>query len=201
MATGEGLVCFPSLTDRNYKVYQRESGLANTHIQAIGEDKAGNIWVSTNKGISCLVDSKDIFYNYDYHDNLPMGSFSRGSVTYGQDGNFYFGSINGLCYFNPEVVLQERKSPPAFITNIEITDPLNKPENGQSTIALNGQKNVQLKYTQNSFSIRFNIQNYALVNQVEYAYMLKGLENSWYTLTDPNNVTFRNLPPGNTSSK
>ena len=26
--------------------------------------------------------------------------------------------------------------------------------------------------------------------------MLKGLENSWYTLTDPNNVTFRNLPPG-----
>ena len=123
VATGEGLVCFPSLTDRNYKVYQRESGLANTHIQAIGEDKAGNIWVSTNKGISCLVDSKDIFYNYDYHDNLPMGSFSRGSVTYGQDGNFYFGSINGLCYFNPEVVLQERKSPPAFITNIEITEP------------------------------------------------------------------------------
>ena len=35
-----GLVCFPSLADRNYKVYQRESGLANTHIQAIGEDKA-----------------------------------------------------------------------------------------------------------------------------------------------------------------
>ena len=26
--------------------------------------------------------------------------------------------------------------------------------------------------------------------------MLKELENSWYTLTDPNNVTFRNLPPG-----
>lgn len=196
VATGEGLVCFPSPTDTIYKVYQRESGLANTHIHAIGEDKAGNIWVSTNKGISCLIDNKETFYNYDHHDNLPMGSFSRGSVTYGQDGNFYFGSINGLCYFNPELVLQERKSPPAFITNLEISDPLNKPENNQSTIALNGQKNVELKYTQNSFNIRFNIQNYALVNQVEYAYMLKGLENAWYTLTDPNNVTFRNLPPG-----
>ncbi len=34
--------------------------------------------------------------------------------------------------------------------------------------------------------------------RVEYAYMLKGLENSWYTVTDPNNVTFRtNIPPGN----
>ena len=158
VATGEGLVCFPSLTDRNYKVYQRESGLANTHIQAIGEDKAGNIWVSTNKGISCLVDSKDIF--------------SR---------KLYCRNANHHPHSSP---------------TLKITDPLNKPENGQSTIALNGQKNVQLKYTQNSFSIRFNIQNYALVNQVEYAYMLKGLENSWYTLTDPNNVTFRNLPPG-----
>lgn len=196
VATGEGLVCFPSLTDRNYKVYQRENGLVNTHIHAISEDKAGNIWVSTNKGISCFINEKETFYNYDHHDNLPMGSFSRGSVTYGQDGNLYFGSINGLCYFNPEFVLQERKSPPAFITNIEISDPINYPTNNQNTITMNGQHNIELKYTQNSFSITFNIQNYALVNQVEYAYMLKGLENSWYTLTDPNNVTFRNLPPG-----
>lgn len=197
VASGEGLVCFPKLTERQYRVYQRESGLANTHIQAIGEDKAGNIWVSTNKGISCLIDNNGTFYNYDHHDNLPMGSFSRNCLTYGPDGNFYFGSINGLCYFNPEHVLQKRKSPPAFITNIEITDPLNKPHDKQNTIALNGQKDIRLKYTQNSFNIRFNIQNYALVNQVEYAYMMKGLEYSWYTLTDPNNVTFRNLPPGN----
>ena len=35
-----------------------------------------------------------------------------------------------------------------------------------------------------------------LVNQVEYAYMLKGLEDAWYTVTDPNSVTFRNVPPG-----
>ncbi|MDR0659025.1 MAG: response regulator, partial [Mediterranea sp.] len=196
VATGEGLVCFPSLADTIYKVYQRESGLANTHIQAIGEDKAGNIWVSTNKGISCLVDSKGTFYNYDHHDNLPMGSFNRGCVACGCDGDFYFGSINGLCRFNPGYVLQERKSPPAFITGIEIADPLNKPKNSRNSIALNEEKSVELKYTQNSFSIAFNIQNYALINQVEYAYMLKGLESAWYTLTDQSNITFRNLPPG-----
>lgn len=197
VASGEGLVCFSNLSDRNYRVYQRESGLANTHIQAIGEDKAGNIWMSTNKGISCLIDSSGTFYNYDHHDNLPMGSFSRNCMTYGQDGKLYFGSINGLCYFNPQHVLQKRKSPAAFITNIEVTDPLNKPHDNENVIAVNGQKSIKLKYTQNSFNIRFNIQNYALVKQVEYAYMLKGLDNSWYTLTDPNNVTFRNLPPGN----
>lgn len=49
---------------------------------------------------------------------------------------------------------------------------------------------------QNSFGLTFNVQNYSLVNQVEYVYMLKGLENSWYTVNENNSVTFRNIPPG-----
>ena len=47
-----------------------------------------------------------------------------------------------------------------------------------------------------SFGLTFNVQNYSLVNQVEYVYMLKGLENSWYTVNENNSVTFRNIPPG-----
>ncbi len=196
VATGEGLVCFSSLTDRNYKVYQRESGLANTHIQAIEEDGDGNIWMSTNKGISCLLNAGKSFHNYDHHDNLPMGNFNRGSSGRGTDGRFYFGSIDGLCHFHPETVLQNRQSPPAFITGIEITDPVSRAGNKQHNVTLNGRKNIKLTYMQNSFSIRFNILNYALVNRVEYAYMLEGLEDTWHTLTDPDGITFRNLPPG-----
>ena len=78
VATGEGLVCFPSLSKKEYIVYQRENGLANTHIQSVIEDKKGNIWVSTNKGISCIDPSQQTCYNYDHRDNLPPGSFSTG---------------------------------------------------------------------------------------------------------------------------
>ena len=58
---------------------------------------------------------------------------------------------------------------------------------------------VELTHAQNSFGLTFNVQNYSLVNQVEYVYMLKGLENSWYTVNENNSVTFRNIPPGNMS--
>lgn len=196
VATGEGLVCFPTLTDTVYQVYRRESGLANTHIQAIGEDKAGNIWMSTNRGISCLVDNNTPFYNYDNQDDLPIGSFNRGSIAYGKDGKFYFGSIDGMCYFNPEYVLRKRESPLAFITGIEIADPVSKSVSKQTIIELNNRRNIRLEYTQNSFNVRFNVLNYALINQVEYAYMLKGFENEWYPVSTANKVTFRNLPPG-----
>ena len=55
---------------------------------------------------------------------------------------------------------------------------------------------IELTHEQNSFNLTFNVQDYSLANQVEYAYMLKGLENSWYTINEQNSVTFRNIPPG-----
>lgn len=197
IGTGEGLVCFPSSQSWDYKVYRSEEGLSNVHIRAITEDNHGNIWVSTNKGISCLLKDKEVFYNYDHWDNVPMGNFMSGSVAEAKDGTLYFGSINGLCRFNPDQVLEKRESPAAIITEMRIFGPLRDTDSNEKVMALEGQSEVRLSYMQNNFSVTFNIQNYALADQVEYAYMLKGLENSWYTVTDPNNVTFSNIPPGN----
>lgn len=197
IGTGEGLVCFPSSRSWDYKVYRREEGLSNVHIRAVTEDSRGNIWVSTNKGISCLLKDKEIFYNYDHWDNVPMGNFMSGSVAEDKDGTLYFGSINGLCRFHPDMVLEKRDSPAAIITEMRIFGPLRDTDSNEKVMTLDRQSEVRLSYMQNNFSVTFNIQNYALANQVEYAYMLKGLENSWYTVTDPNSVTFRNLPPGN----
>lgn len=188
---------FPSSQSWDYKVYRSEEGLSNVHIRAITEDNHGNIWVSTNKGISCLLKDKEVFYNYDHWDNVPMGNFMSGSVAEAKDGTLYFGSINGLCRFNPDQVLEKRESPAAIITEMRIFGPLRDTDSNEKVMALEGQSEVRLSYMQNNFSVTFNIQNYALADQVEYAYMLKGLENSWYTVTDPNNVTFRNIPPGN----
>lgn len=194
-ATGDGLVCFPSLQERDYRVYRRDSGLNNTHIRAIQEDQEGNIWFSTNQGICCYIDRKGSFNCYERQDNMPSGSFCSQCAARDEDGNLYFGAINGLCHFNPANVLQERESPPAFINHIEIYGPMDKAGNGTDVISLNGRKSIELKSQQNSFNITFSVQNYALVNQVEYAYMLKGLKDSWYTVAT-NNVIFRNLAPG-----
>lgn len=197
IGTGEGLVCFPSSQSWDYKVYRSEEGLSNVHIRAITEDNHGNIWVSTNKGISCYIAVKNSFYNYGRWDGVPIVGFMSGSVTHDYDGNIYFGSLNGLCRFNPEMVLAKREAPSAIMTGLRIFVPVSERKSEEKMIELHGCPAVRLSYMQNNFSVTFNIQNYALADQVEYAYMLKGLENSWYTVTDPNNVTFRNIPPGN----
>ena len=196
IGTGEGLVCFLSTDELNYKTYQRKDGLINTNICAITEDKKGNIWFSNNKGISCYVTNKGCFYNYDHSDDVPAGSFSSSCVTQSKNGQIYFGSINGVCCFNPDITMNEQPAPAAVVTEMKILGRLSNLENNDMIINLSKGQNVELSHAQNSFGVRFNVQNYSLVNQVEYVYMLKGLENSWYTVNESNNVTFRNIPPG-----
>lgn len=195
-ATAEGLVCFPSAKDNIYKVYGRKEGLENTHIRAITEDASGNLWFSTNKGISCYVRAQESFYNYGSKDNVPVCGFMSSSVGHDKDGYIYFGSLDGLCRFNPNTVLQQREAPPAVITEMRIFAPLSDLENKELVWPLQQRSAAELNYMQNNFSLTFNVRDYALAGQVEYAYMLKGLEDSWYTVMTPNNVTFRNVPPG-----
>lgn len=195
IATGEGLVCFPSTSSFKYEVFLREEGLTNTHVRAVMEDKNGNIWASTNMGISCYVTTKKCFYNYDHFNNIPQGNFMSGSVTKDKNGMIYFGSINGFCSFNPDIAVNSPQIPPVAITEIKIPGRLANQENPETILPFSDGQ-IELSHEQNSFSLTFNVQDYSLVNQVEYAYMLKGLENSWYTINEQNNVTFRNIPPG-----
>lgn len=195
VATGDGLVRFanPDTLDQ-YQIFGREDGLLNTYVSAIAEDKAGNIWFSTNAGISCYLRAQEQFYNYNYFDKTPMGNFSS-SVAQDEKGTVYFGA-NGVRFFDPAAVLRKREVSPIAITEMRFYESESSRDNEHNLKFFNANnRKVQLTYRQNTFSITFNVQNFSLANQVEYAYMLKGLDDSWYTLGE-NNVTFRNIPPG-----
>ena len=151
IGTGEGLVCFLSTDELNYKTYQRKDGLINTNICAITEDKKGNIWFSNNKGISCYVTNKDCFYNYGHSDDVPAGSFSSGCVTQSKNGHIYFGSINGVCCFNPDITMNEQPAPAAVVTEMKILGRLSNLENNDMIINLSKGQNVELSHAQNSF--------------------------------------------------
>lgn len=190
IATGERLACFPASGAFDYKIFGRADGLDNTFIRAVTEDNNGNIWFSTNAGISCyLTDTKE-FRNYNYFDKIPMGSFT-GNAVKDEQGVIYFGSNNGVRYFDPVSVLNDRPAPPVVLTEMTIYE-TTKEEVKKNVF----NDKIRLKHKQNTFQIKFNIQDFSLTNQVDYAYMLEGLDEVWHTTVE-NNVIYRNIPPGN----
>ncbi len=103
-----------------------------------------------------------------------------------------FGSNNGLCYFRPADVLKNYTCPPANITKLYVEGSGNDLD---SCILLMGKKEIELNYEHNTFTVCFNVRNYALSDGVEYEYMLDGNQKKWIATNDCK-ITFRDLVPG-----
>lgn len=178
-----------------FEFYGYSQGLEDTFVRTIQEDKKGGIWLSTNDGISHWNPQRQKFENYDYRDGIPIGNFIEGSACCMQDGTLYFGSLNGVCFFNPKNLTAEQQVAPIQI--IECKGLNNQIENrsGETMIQPSG-GSIKLPHNRNSFRISFSVPDYSQSRLVEYAYLIEGLENSWTNTLGDNQVTFRNIAPG-----
>ncbi|MDP4270581.1 MAG: two-component regulator propeller domain-containing protein [Bacteroidota bacterium] len=194
VGTWEGLVLFNSLNNFHYKLFTEKEGMADSYVCAIAEGKPDQIWFSTNTGISQFNVRENKFVNYNSLDGIPRANFVPGTVTRTKNGMIYFGSQSGVCYFNSTQIHLNQKPAPANITDFCYFDKrVAQPENA---VNLPVTDKIELKYYQNTFTISFNVLDYGMSEQTEYAYMLKGLENTWYNVGNEKKVTFRNIPPG-----
>lgn len=180
---------------KDIRLYDERQGIKDSHIRAITQDQQGNIWVSMFSGIACFDSHKQKFFNYNYADGIPTGNFVEGAAVTSTEGFLYFGSPGGVCYFNPQL-LTEKKT----ISSVEIIgcERVFSPSEGFETSAISPDEdgNIQLKYNDNTFKIAFTVKDYAQEGSTEYSYMMKGLDDKWYETEDDNEVTFRNLAPG-----
>lgn len=194
VATRDGLAVFKSSDDMKYRVYNEKDGMADSYTCAIAEAKSGDIWASTNSGITHLKVKENKFENFNFLDGIPYGNFMSGSVTKTSDGIICFASQSGVCYFNSNDQPVKFNSSGATITEFRYYDRhIAQPDN---SFNLPIDKKVELKHFQNTFSLSFNVLDFGLNDETEYAYMLKGLEDTWYNLGGEKQVTFRNIPPG-----
>lgn len=192
-ATANGMVRFDNGDRWTYRLYDQSNGLNNLHVRALAEDRRGNIWASTNKGISCLQQGDSTFINFTYKDNLPQGNFNDAGVTTLADGTLVFGSTEGVAFFHPDQLLARREPPRVIVT--EAVLPPQTDNGADSIVSLIGTDHLRLSSGETTFRVRFGIQNYALSDHVEYAYMLKGRNSSWVTAAI-NEVTLRDVPYG-----
>ena len=195
VATGEGLVYFPdSNMLSNFIILTENDGLLNSHIRAITEDLKNNIWVSTNNGISRYDQTTKRIYNYDHTAGIPIGNFMSGSVTKTSNGTLYFGSQNGVCFFNPLDIPTNLSMTPVAITGLTVYSTNKESVNHGEYVPI--QSKIKLPYYKNTLNITFNNLN---VNQnpiSEYAYLLEGANNVWTNTLGENHIILRNLSHG-----
>ncbi|WP_042273543.1 ligand-binding sensor domain-containing protein [[Clostridium] dakarense] len=184
IGTDYGLIKFNHKSEKSTR-YTELNGLANNFVYGIILDKYEDIWVSTNHGISKFDVSKEKFINYDRTDGLQSNEFNQYSYYKNKDGEIFFGGINGLTSFIPEMLREKN-----FTPDVTIEDVISKGEN------LSVVKDMKLSYKNNQLQFNFFVPDYKNINKIQYAYKLSGLDKDWIFSENRNIASYTNLDPG-----
>jgi two-component system sensor histidine kinase ChiS len=196
LGTQGGLSRFNQNTG-NFTTYTEVDGLPNDTVLAILEDERGDLWLSTNRGLSHYDSQDGIFKNYDNSDGLQSDEFNQAAAYRGEDGELYFGGINGFNVFYPEDIVDNPYIPPVVITDFLLFNqpvplggdsPLQKPVYQTSEIPLN--------YRDDFLAFEYAGLHFSSPQENHYAYLMEGFDKDWNYVGNRRFASYTNLPPG-----
>lgn len=189
ISTHGGLAFFSPESGVIYSVTENE-GLQNNVVYSAIADDSGNIWVSTNAGISKINSVDRRIINYNKSDGLPVAEFNAGSAARLLNGYFIFGGIGGVVYFRPDEIIPRNFSPNCIITRFYTNNRLTKFEYLKDNTILD------LEYTQNTVSFEYAAFDYADPGKIIYNWEFIGLKNPAKYEGRLRYASFTDLDPG-----
>ncbi|WP_346882618.1 two-component regulator propeller domain-containing protein [uncultured Algibacter sp.] len=187
--------------------YYQKDGLANEVIKSILEDDLGNLWLSTNKGLSKFDTKTQSFKNYDVNDGLQNNEFQELAGLKRRDGSLVFGGINGFNVFFPEDISENIFPAQTVVTSFSVfNNEINTGEAYDGNVlidsTINYTNNINLKHDQNSFTIEFAGLHYATPLKNKFSYILEGYDKDWIqTSSEKRFANYTNISHGNYTFK
>ena len=182
---GNGLVRY-HIPSQSVTSYTMEFGLPNNVIYAVLPDDKGNLWLSSNKGISRFNPyDKQRFYveNYTEHSGLQSFEFNTGAYFKSDNGILFFGGLEGVNWFSPSRLTTNLVKPKTVISKFEI---FNKE---QEMVPM---KNF--RHDQNTITFTFASLHFSEPSRNWYRYKLVNHDENWSEPSYNNIAHYTNLP-------
>lgn len=184
-----GGLCLFDITTKKFKKFTSSHGLPNDMIYAIMEDDQKNLWLSTNQGLCKFNPKKFTARNYTSNDGISGNEFNHAAYYKGIDGKLFFGSTQGLTFFYPEQIEENKIIPKIALKSV-------KKFNTDITLSYKNNNELKLYQQDAVFTFEFVALNFYKPQQNQYAYKIIGLHNDWIKLGNNRTVTITNLNPG-----
>ncbi|MGV8827793.1 MAG: two-component regulator propeller domain-containing protein [Breznakibacter sp.] len=172
-------------------------GLMDDYVNAVLEDSKGRIWISTNAGLSSLEPKNGEILNYDTSDGVGAVNFTESACYKSINGTLFFGSYEGVTYFNPDEITLNESMPEIVFTNFKImNNDVKVSEDGLIKKSINELDEVELTYREREFSFEFAALDFKAPHKNQYAYKLEGVDSDWKKIGSRHYLSFSNLSPG-----
>lgn len=147
-------------------------------VQSVVETEDGNLWVSTQQGVSCWKAKDNSFDNYLFSRVMMGNVYNENSAVCLDDGRVLLGGNYGLTIINPSRISHVKGQTSVVFTSHPYSD------------------EMTLSYEERSPKINFSTLDYSDVNNVKYTYWLEGYDSSWSVPSPTPWVNYQNLPFG-----
>lgn len=189
IGTNTGLSMF-NKADSTFTNFTVEDGLPGNLIYDIIQDGNGNLWFSTVAGLAMKNPDESAREPFVIVDKLLGREFNIKAVFRSNDGEMFFGGIDGLVSFYPDSLIENSIIPPIRITALE-------KENDGIRGRLNIYRDrIDLSHRDYSFTIEFSAMDFTDPSRNRYSYKMEGISDQWMDIGTRRFVPFTNLPPG-----
>ena len=195
---GGGINKFDKTTGKCTRYFSDNTELQNNVIYGILSDKQNNIWLSSNKGLSCFNTQTKRIKNFTANDGLQSNEFNRYSYYKTHDGYLFFGGVNGFNYFNPNEIKDNTWVPKILIIDFKINNRSVDFKDKKSALSkpIYLTDKITLNHKDNMISFDFTAMDFTAPEKNNYQYMLEGFDHSWIQADNNQNATYTNLDPG-----
>ena len=170
--------------------YTQADGLASMSVYGILGDDNGNLWMSSNRGLSRFDPRTGEFRHFDTSHGLQSYEFNFGAYTHGKNGRLYFGGVNGFNTFLPRDVIDNPHIPPVVLTDFRRADEEAEP------IRISEVEEIELTHRDYFVSFGFAALDFTAPERNRYMYRLEGFDEDWIDIGTDRRATYTNLASG-----
>jgi len=177
------------------EIFSTANGLSSNVTYSILKDKKGNLWISTNQGISRFNPKTLQFRNFGKENGLMITDYNPESCFQSPDGELFFGGNGGMISFYPDSVeknLTHRESKSLILTDFKVSGITRYFDK-----ALYEMDSLTLEKGDNNFQITFAYLDFQNPEKIKFRYRIAILKETWTETNFRNRtVSFANLAPG-----
>jgi len=195
---GDGLFKY-NIKTKKIVQYDRSKGLPNNVIYGVEgtEFNPRYIWLSTNKGVAALHIKTELFYVFSEKDGLMSNELNLGGSFVSQNGEIYFGGIQGFNYIKPSEAFQVNKNIHVYFSGMEVENVVVLPEkDGILSQSISFTDRIKLPYNKRSLKLRFFANDLSNPERIEYKYIMSGDDDVEEELGSSNELRFTSIAPG-----
>ncbi|MEM6320555.1 MAG: two-component regulator propeller domain-containing protein [Bacteroidota bacterium] len=182
----------------SFEAYDIKSGLPDISVYAIRGDRQGNLWLSTNTGLTRFNPETKEVKVFTNRDGLQDGEFNPNSSYKNWKGELFFGGSDGLNSFHPKTLPLNQEKPKVVLTDFKIDyKPVPVQKGGQLEKNISIADKVTLFPGDNqAFQFEFVALNYTLPQKNEYKFKLENYDRTWQFPDNQNIAFYTNIDPG-----